>query len=71
MALEVGQEVTIYKEPRSETKKEGTATLVRCINPAFDIFQKGRVLQIWSVRFDGEKSMHRRGVLTPAEEESG
>lgn len=55
-----GDVVTIYKDPLTETKREGEAKLVRKISERS--FAQGQVEEQWLVRFKGERSTYQRWI---------
>jgi hypothetical protein len=60
--LKKGMVVTIYQDPYTRIKKEGTATLVKLLDPHIGE-QGGKLLQRWDVRFEGDRKIFIRNIL--------
>ena len=53
LPLAAGDRVTVYADPRTETRPEGTATLVAWLG-------QNVAVEYWQVRFDGQAETCRR-----------
>ena len=67
--MKVGDVVTVYDDPITQTRSQGEAVLVHCEADDMGIYE-GRRYQRWTVRFRGERRVHRsRFILEPEGEE--